>query len=1174
MAVIQADVKRFQDTEANILAGGIIISQLGFATDTNTWWFRKDSTTYLKVAPVGEAPIDGSDYVRKDGDWYKAEGSQVQTVPITNNTGSTLNAGQVVYPVGATGVGLANAHYYEKSRLVGVVSSTISNGSNGVIYTFGEVTGFDTSSFTAGQYVYLSDQEGEDGLIIGNKPNGGGFVVLVGVIGIVDAVNGSIFVDRNVSEQTVETSDTNGFPVDQRSNTTMSINEGTRTFIINATTGSNYHFYERGTKYEKDRSDSVIFDTLEGEKWIYYKDGVLTALSTPTLQEKLDVIRKYAFIAGIYWDATNLKVVVDIQDERHGITMSWATHEYNHLSRGAQYISGYELYDMDVDGSGSNDSSAQYAVNAGWYKDEDLDHFEDGLAIGVIKKVLYLEGLETAVTARAQNNNFGVLNAPNGRLYYNQNNGGTWQLAEVPENDFCLYHVFGFNGQTVNTVSIMGQNVYPTKNSAQSGALEEIKFLSFGLDLPEMIPVATIIYQTRNSYSNAVKARIVSTDDGTDYIPWTSSDIQQGSLGALQNLQSVTSVGGQTNNEILLDATGKDLNDKVLTVVDGATTLFSIRGDGKLLSLLADIATLNNNIANITTGNITRIFSDLVDIASPNSSSANLNVGAGVVGTEKYVIDSSDPSDIFDGDYIEDTVLGSLFPSETQYKTWIQTGTNKRLRPVASFNGGPVFSYALTEEVTPTQFSVIHQDGSNSYFQALADPDDLTTSSYSGSGSYSGYNAAAAYEPSQAGDSALFEGRVVAKEIVDQHSPFFYGAVGDGVTDDTAHIASALATGVCDLQGGTFACTGVVTPLGSTIKNGNLKCHSSGGVIVTVTGKEIIQDVSFIGLTTSSGLGETGLYYTGDGSFMGVGETVISNCRFEHFDGYGIRVAKLVDQYQGIFKMDNTRVSHCEVGVWLEDRAEYNILSNCTIHNCITGIQNDGGNNNITGCNIVQNTRGVVFGDGGNPAHGVFTGNSVNHNVLNLWFLSSVTQNISCCEFYSGNVTVGHTGFVKFADCSFGTSAITLDSGTIGQFTDCIFSDFGTAVTLLDNGNWEYNNVIDNIAMTTLKFSVDIPLSNSWVELSSTYTPRVWKKGGRCIVGGLIKDGTTTDGTVCATLPVGYRPSLELKLPIVASTGTGITNTAYASILPNGEISLYGALATLYTSLDGIIFDV
>lgn len=74
MPQIDGDVIRIRDTEANILAGKPKIGQFAYATDTEVLYLRLDATTYQKINPVLEAPVDGKQYVRINGGWAEVTG--------------------------------------------------------------------------------------------------------------------------------------------------------------------------------------------------------------------------------------------------------------------------------------------------------------------------------------------------------------------------------------------------------------------------------------------------------------------------------------------------------------------------------------------------------------------------------------------------------------------------------------------------------------------------------------------------------------------------------------------------------------------------------------------------------------------------------------------------------------------------------------------------------------------------------------------------------------------------------------------------------------------------------------------------------------------------------------------------------------------------------------------
>jgi len=82
-----------------------------------------------------------------------------------------------------------------------------------------------------------------------------------------------------------------------------------------------------------------------------------------------------------------------------------------------------------------------------------------------------------------------------------------------------LYHIFATTEMDNPMIVIMGQTEYTNAGNARDGALTEIhSLLTNDLLLPETRPIATIIYQTRDTYTNPVQARIISTDAGDDFI--------------------------------------------------------------------------------------------------------------------------------------------------------------------------------------------------------------------------------------------------------------------------------------------------------------------------------------------------------------------------------------------------------------------------------------------------------------------------------------------------------------------------------------------------------------------------------------------------------------------------------------------------------------------------------
>ena len=118
---------------------------------------------------------------------------------VYNGTGSTITAGSVVAVSGAQGqrpsVVLADADSESLSApTLGIATESIANGAEGFITVFGFVRGIDTSAFTAGAPIYLSQTAGQ---FTATKPSAPAHLVALGWVIKVNASSGEIFVNIN-----------------------------------------------------------------------------------------------------------------------------------------------------------------------------------------------------------------------------------------------------------------------------------------------------------------------------------------------------------------------------------------------------------------------------------------------------------------------------------------------------------------------------------------------------------------------------------------------------------------------------------------------------------------------------------------------------------------------------------------------------------------------------------------------------------------------------------------------------------------------------------------------------------------------------------------------------------------------------------------------------------------
>lgn len=130
------------------------------------------TTTGIEVGGNYTLPLtDGtaSQYLATDGagavTWEDLPTSGITTVDVHNNTGSTLSKGSPVYVTGthASGkptVALTDADGTGTYPAIGLVSADIANGADGTVVAGGTLANWDTSSYTAGDALYIDTTAG------------------------------------------------------------------------------------------------------------------------------------------------------------------------------------------------------------------------------------------------------------------------------------------------------------------------------------------------------------------------------------------------------------------------------------------------------------------------------------------------------------------------------------------------------------------------------------------------------------------------------------------------------------------------------------------------------------------------------------------------------------------------------------------------------------------------------------------------------------------------------------------------------------------------------------------------------------------------------------------------------------------------------------------------------
>jgi len=320
---------------------------------------------------------------------------------------------------------------------------------------------------------------------------------------------------------------------------TISFDNGTRTFTITPVMSS-FIYYIRGHKHVVESAKSIQIDDTEGTWYIHFDhDQVLVASQTPWAFES-----PIAFVVVIYWDATNNKYIF-LADERHGLSMSWATHKRLHLVEGTKVENGGFLpQDYILEADGSLDTHAQIGFSDAYVHDEDLifnvvnsatptNPFEQTIrTIGKLP-VYYRDGVN-GYWRKIDADNFSLAdNSPN-TIYYNQYSGGTWSLQNATNE----YHVVSWVAATNNIeeplVVILGQREDITL--ILSAANNPVRDL-VDLPIPEMLFLYRLIFQTDTNYTNNPNARlraitavedIVESNDRYAVMAWYTGNAGKG----------------------------------------------------------------------------------------------------------------------------------------------------------------------------------------------------------------------------------------------------------------------------------------------------------------------------------------------------------------------------------------------------------------------------------------------------------------------------------------------------------------------------------------------------------------------------------------------------------------------------------------------------------------------
>jgi len=400
-----------------------------------------------------------------------------------------------------------------------------------------------------------------------------------------------------------------------------------------------------------------------------------------------------------------------------------------------------------------------------------------------------------------------------------------------------------------------------------------------------------------------------------------------------------------------------------------------------------------------------------------------------------------------------------------------------------------------------------------------------------------------------------------------------YGAVGDGITDDSAAFTAAIAalTGATGSGNHTIQLAsnrtylvgvGSVLPAGCSIigYGDSSVLKTTGNGILLTTGGEYCSLSNFKMLGNNTGGAQQGLLSNYQ-YFKAVNLTVDS------FYYAGIEsISAAPDGSQHGNQFTNCMVRNCTSGWgwWL--LCEYSVFTNCQALGNATGVRWQAGNLNWTGGIITQNsTNGMELVGGGNDGHGVICGVQINHNATNVycWNVLALGQTLVDCMIYGTGTAINLISSVgvRFIGCQIDVDHYYFDGSTGTEFVDCIFPGSFTN-TVHNNYNahasttyWNNCRALDGTVPAFIIAGYD---GTNWQNSIDGYI----SLGASPTAAGLIKmeDLVTNSGTGATLTIHGQNETGTTSIggDLILNAGTGTSSNGYITTTSNWKMGDIG----------------
>ena len=353
------------------------------------------------------------------------------------------------------------------------------------------------------------------------------------------------------------TNELTGFP--NRTDSVISFNNTTRTFSISPASTS-FDIFSKGRVFRFNSAQSITIPDTEGVYFFYFETNGTLAYSNTF---DISIITSKIYVSNVYWSVSSQKAIM-LGDERHGITMDGATHEYLHNKNGAVITGGGNI-GFEAYPTGGVDGDAQISLTNIVLRDEDIrmninhaaspsNPFEQILSPIAKIPVYYRDGVSSAGKWLKDNaTNFPVKQGNNfiqfNNSYPDGMGGFIWYTIDLDDGKYVSMWVFATNSINEPVIAILGQRSHALLSSAQ----EQDTYASLQLGImpfQEFKLLYRVIFQTSSTFTNIPKAMVVDVRDLRSSVDTQFAQVAPNDHGLLSGLNdpdhaptAVTTVG-------------------------------------------------------------------------------------------------------------------------------------------------------------------------------------------------------------------------------------------------------------------------------------------------------------------------------------------------------------------------------------------------------------------------------------------------------------------------------------------------------------------------------------------------------------------------------------------------------------------------------------------------------